>query len=66
MEFSVSVGDAEIPYRHYNPTEGYEILIRDRSKMGTLKYFGPVKAEVSLVIPVLGKSKNGGIYERSY
>lgn len=66
VEFSVSVGYAEIPYRHYNPTEGYEILIRDRSKMGTLKYFGPVKAEVSLVIPVLGKSKNGGIYERSY
>ena len=66
MEFSLSVGYAEIPYRHYNPTDGYEILIRDRSRMGTLKYFGPTKAEVSLVIPVLGNSKKGGIYERSY
>lgn len=66
MEVSLSVGYAEIPYRHYIPTDGYEILIRDPDKVGRWKYFGPTKFELSLVIPVLGKSEKGGIYERVY
>ena len=57
MEFSVSFGYAEIPYRHYIPSDDYEILIRDRNNAGTLTYIGPTKAEVSLVIPICSKSK---------
>lgn len=66
MELSASVGYAEIPYRHYNPTEDFEILIRDRNKVGTWKYFGPTKVEVAFVIPLLFNYKKGGHYERIY
>lgn len=66
LEFSVSAGYAEIPYRHYNPTDDYEILIRDRNKAGTWRYFGPTKVEVAFVIPLLFKYKKGGSYERVY
>lgn len=66
MELSVSAGYAEIPYRHYNPTEDFEILIRDRNKVGTWKYFGPTKVEVAFVIPLLFNYKKGGYYERVY
>lgn len=66
MEFSLSVGYAEIPYRHYNPTDDFEILIRDKYKVGTWKYFGPTKVEVAFVIPFLFKTKKGGTYERFY
>lgn len=52
LEFSISAGYARVPYRHYIPTDDWEILIRDRNKAGTLHYFGPTKAEVSLVIPI--------------
>ena len=51
LEFSISAGYAQIPYQHYIPTEDWQILIRDKSKAGTLHYFGPTKAEISLVIP---------------
>ena len=64
MELSVSAGYAEIPYRHYNPTEDFEILIRDRNKVGTWKFFGPTKVEVAFVIPLLCNYKKGGYYER--
>lgn len=66
LELSASVGYAEIPYRHYNPTEDFEILIRDRNKVGTWKYFGPTKVEVAFVIPLLFNYKKGGYYERVY
>lgn len=52
LEFSISAGYARIPYRHYVPTPDWEILIRDRNNAGTLHYFGPTKAEISLVIPI--------------
>ena len=51
LEFSISAGYAQIPYQHYIPTEDWQILIRDKNKAGTLHYFGPTKAEISLVIP---------------
>lgn len=66
MEFSLSVGYAQIPYVHYNPSDDYEILIKDRNKMGTVKYFGPTKAEISLVVPFLFKTKKGGYHEKIY
>lgn len=59
MEFSISAGYAQIPYQHYIPTEDWSILIRDDNKAGTLHYFGPTKAEISLVIPIRTKFKGG-------
>lgn len=59
MEFSISAGYAQIPYQHYIPTEDWSILIRDDNKAGTLHYFGPTKAEISLVIPIRTKFKRG-------
>lgn len=66
MEFSISAGYAEIPYRHYNPDDEFDLLIRDKYKTGTWKYFGPTKVEVALVVPLLFKTKKGGRYERVY
>lgn len=51
LELSISAGYARIPYQHYIPTDDWQILIRDRYDAGALHYFGPTKAEVSLVIP---------------
>ena len=59
MEFSISAGYAQIPYQHYIPTDDYSILIRDDNNAGTLHYFGPTKAEISLVIPIRAKIKGG-------
>lgn len=52
MEFSLSAGYASIPYRGYTPTDDYSQLLRDPDKQGTWSYFGPTKAEASLVIPI--------------
>lgn len=59
LEFSLSVGYANIPYQSYRPSEDWEALIRDPYKVGTLHYFGPTKAEVSLVFPIRTKIKGG-------
>ena len=59
-QFSLSVGYAEIPHRHYIPSEDYELLIRDRSKSGTWHYVGPTKVEVALVCPILVKYRKKG------
>lgn len=60
LEFSLSVGYASIPYRHYVPSDDWELLIRDRNKVGTWHYFGPTKAEVSLAVPLLIRYKKKG------
>lgn len=60
LEFSVSVGYARIPYRHYVPSEDWSLLVRDPDKAGTSHYFGPTKAEISLVVPLLVRHKKGG------
>lgn len=60
LEFSISAGYARIPYRHYNPTDDWELLIRDRNKTGVWHYFGPTKIEVSLSVPLLVKKKVKG------
>lgn len=51
LEFSLSIGYAHIPYQCYMPSNDWEVLIRDPYRVGTLHYFGPTKAEVSLVFP---------------
>ena len=60
MEFSLSVGYASIPHRNYYPTDDYKLLIHNPDKDGTWHYFGPTKAQVSLVLPILVKTKKGG------
>lgn len=57
LEFSLSVGYANIPYQCYTPSDDWEVLIRDPYKVGTLHYFGPTKAEVSLVFPIRAKKR---------
>jgi len=52
LEFSLSLGYLQSPYRHYMPTDSYDKLIRDPSVVGTVKYFGPTKAKISLVLPI--------------
>ena len=59
LEFSISAGYASIPYRGYSPSGDYEILWRDPDKVGRLHYFGPTKAQVSLVIPIRVTTKGG-------
>ena len=60
LELSVSMGYASIAYRGYTPSEDYEILWRDPEKVGRWHYFGPTKAQVSLVLPFIVKVKKGG------
>lgn len=57
LEFSISAGYASIPYQHYIPTDDYEYLIMDWNDAGRMHYFGPTKAEISLVIPIRYKAK---------
>ena len=61
MEFSLSVGYANINYQHYVPTDDFSFLVRDPELAGKLHFFGPTKAEISLVIPIRAKTnKKGG------
>ena len=60
MEFTLSVGYANIAYQHYIPTEDFSLLVRDPDLAGTLHYIGPTKAEISLVIPIRANIKKGG------
>lgn len=60
MELSLSAGYASIPYRKFEPSEDYEILWRDPEKVGRWHYFGPTKAQVSLVYPILLTTKKKG------
>ncbi|MGM9736598.1 MAG: DUF3575 domain-containing protein [Candidatus Cryptobacteroides sp.] len=52
LEFSISVGYANVDYQGYHPAQDWSAIFRDDNKTGTLHYFGPTKAEVSLVFPL--------------
>ncbi len=60
LEFSLSIGYADIPYRHYIPTDDYDLLLRDRSKEGRTHYIGPTKIEIALVVPIRASRKTKG------
>ena len=60
LEFSLSAGYVSIAYRGYTPSENYEILWRDPDEVGRWHYFGPTKAQISLVLPITVKCKKGG------
>lgn len=52
LEFSASFGYLSTAYRHYQPSPGYEELVRDPYKEGRLGYIGPTKLKASLVMPI--------------
>ena len=57
LEFSLAVGPMHTVFRHYQPTQSYDKLIRDPYNAGIdyktgQWYFGPTKAKVSLVVPI--------------
>ena len=62
LELSLGLGYANIRYRGYMPADDYSLLIRNPRDGGTLSYFNPTKAKVSLVIPIniTRKYKTGG------
>ncbi len=60
LELSVSAGYASIPYRGYTPSDDYMYLWRDLGKTGRLHYWGPTKAQVTLVVPITVKIGKGG------
>ena len=61
MEFALSLGYMEIDYQHYIPSSDWSVLLKDNGKAGTKHYFGPTKAKISVVFPIVfkcgGKSK---------
>ena len=57
LEFSLAAGPMHTVFRHYQPTQSYDKLIRDPFNAGIdyktgQWYFGPTKAKVSLVVPI--------------
>ena len=59
LEFSASVGYLSSAYRHYYPSDGYDVLYRDKQE-GRIGYWGPTKLKVSLVMPLNFIKKKGG------
>jgi len=60
MEFSISAGYASIPYRKFTPSDDFQHLWADPEGRGRWHYFGPTKAQVSLVVPITMKTKRKG------
>lgn len=52
LEFSAALGYMRSDYRHYMPATDYSLLIRDPYDVGTVNYYGPTKAKISLVLPI--------------
>ena len=54
LEFSLSLGYLQSPYRHYLPTDDYVKLIHDPALDGTFYdiFLYPTKAKISLVVPL--------------
>ena len=61
LEFSLSVGYLSTGYRNYFPADNYDELYINKLNTGRLRYFGPTKLKVSLVVPInIGYNKRGG------
>ncbi len=59
MEFSLSVGYMCINYQHYTPTPDWTLLLEDSEGRGRMHWFGPTKAKISLVVPIVIKTGRG-------
>ena len=61
LEFALSVGYLTTDYRNYFPADDYSELYIDKLGYGRMRYFGPTKLKVSLVVPFnIGYNKKGG------
>ncbi len=61
LEFSAAIGFLRTNYQHYYPTEGYDMLVKDKYNFGKYNYFGPTKLKVALVMPfALRLNRKGG------
>ena len=61
LEFALSVGYLSTNYRNYFPASDYSELYINELGIGRIKYFGPTKLKVSLVVPFnIGYNKRGG------
>lgn len=56
LEFSIAAGYLVTDFRHYLPTDDYSLLIRDKYNVGRVSYFGPTKAKISLIVPIMVKN----------
>ena len=58
MHFSLGVGFGRFPYRKYQVyTYGGKLIRTDPGHETTINWFGPIKAEVSLAVPIYLKPK---------
>lgn len=59
LEFSLSMGYMQAPFRHYQPTDDYIKLIKDPANDGTFYniFMYPTKAKISLVVPICIRKK---------
>lgn len=62
MEFNIGVGCILTQARHYTPTSDYVDLIKDPGiKQKYYTFFGPTRAGISFVLPIIARRKiNGG------
>lgn len=64
LEFNLGVGFIYTLYRPYHPSSDYEDLIKEPGiKYQTTNFFGPTRAGVSLVVPIIVKTKMPRIYK---
>lgn len=61
MEFNLGVGCIMTKARHYTPTADYEELIKDPGiKNKYYTFFGPTRAGISFVLPIIVRHKAKG------
>ena len=61
MEFNIGVGCMMTQARHYTPTHDYTQLIKDPGiKQKKYTFFGPTRAGISFVLPIIVKHKVKG------
>lgn len=61
MEFNIGLGYIHTVARHYTPTDDYGELIRDPGiRHRKYNFFGPTRASVSFVVPIVVKTKKKG------
>lgn len=63
LEFNLGLGFIRTWYRPYHPSSDYEDLIKEPGiKYNSTNFFGPTRAGVSLVVPIIVKTKLPKIY----
>ena len=64
LEFNLGVGFIRTWYRPYHPSSDYEDLIKEPGiRYKSTNFFGPTRAGVSLVVPIIVKTKFPKMYK---